>query len=215
MSFKGSLTRDFWLQVFFMNQCPPGPQVHHWGRFAFFLKFAEIIANKCFSPVSTTPAISCSAVSCLYWCPCCCWPHWCCVLLASLLWLVLFLAFLRISPWYSCCLPILLLPVFLSCCWLPAFLLFLVALLLLASPTVANIPTVSGILELLSFLMLKASLRYSWHLSACCCWFSYIPRFTVLAVAGMSAVLHVAGITFSPIFSLYSRSDSCLCPYCY
>jgi len=26
-SLKGSLTRDFRLQVFFMNQCPPGPQV--------------------------------------------------------------------------------------------------------------------------------------------------------------------------------------------
>ncbi len=43
--FKGSLTRDFWLQVFFMNQCPPGPQVFHWGRFEFFRKFAEIFAN--------------------------------------------------------------------------------------------------------------------------------------------------------------------------
>jgi hypothetical protein len=26
-SFKGCLTRDFRLQVFFINQCPPGPQV--------------------------------------------------------------------------------------------------------------------------------------------------------------------------------------------
>jgi hypothetical protein len=42
---KGSLTRDFRLQVFFMNQCPPGPQVFHWSHFEFFRKFAEIFAN--------------------------------------------------------------------------------------------------------------------------------------------------------------------------
>jgi hypothetical protein len=58
MPLKGSLTRDFRLQVFFMNQCPPGPQVFHWGRFEFFRKFAEIFANE-----SLTPAINCSAVS--------------------------------------------------------------------------------------------------------------------------------------------------------
>jgi hypothetical protein len=46
-----------------MNQCPPGPQVFHWGRFEFFQKFAEIFANEYLSPVSTTPAINCSAVS--------------------------------------------------------------------------------------------------------------------------------------------------------
>jgi hypothetical protein len=34
---KGSLTRDFRLQVFFMNQCPLGPQVCHWGRFSKIL----------------------------------------------------------------------------------------------------------------------------------------------------------------------------------
>ncbi len=34
----GSLTRDFRLQVFFMNQCPPDPQVFLWGRFEFFAK---------------------------------------------------------------------------------------------------------------------------------------------------------------------------------
>jgi hypothetical protein len=48
---KGSLTRDFRLQVFFMNQCPPGPQVFHWGHNEFFRKFAEIFANEYFSPV--------------------------------------------------------------------------------------------------------------------------------------------------------------------
>ncbi len=55
---KGSLTRDFRLRVFFMNQCPPGSQVFHWGRFEFFRKFAEIFANEYMSPVSTTPAIN-------------------------------------------------------------------------------------------------------------------------------------------------------------
>jgi hypothetical protein len=28
-----------------MNQCPPGPQVFHWGRSEFFRKFAEIFAS--------------------------------------------------------------------------------------------------------------------------------------------------------------------------
>ena len=60
--FKGSLTRDFRLQVFFMNQCPPGPQVFHWGGFVFFSqKFAEIFANEYLSPVS--PPINYSTVS--------------------------------------------------------------------------------------------------------------------------------------------------------
>ena len=36
--FKGSLTRDFRLQVFFINQCTPGPQVFHWSLFEFFSK---------------------------------------------------------------------------------------------------------------------------------------------------------------------------------
>ncbi len=58
-----SLTRDFRLQVFFMNQCPPGPQVFHWGHFEFFWKFAEIFEDEYLSPVSTTPAINCSVVS--------------------------------------------------------------------------------------------------------------------------------------------------------
>jgi hypothetical protein len=53
---KGSLTRDFRLQVFFINHGPPGPQVFHWGRFEFFRKFAEIFANEYLSPVSLTPA---------------------------------------------------------------------------------------------------------------------------------------------------------------
>jgi hypothetical protein len=42
---KWSLTRDFQLHVFFMNLCPPGPQVFQGGRFEFFRKFVEIFAN--------------------------------------------------------------------------------------------------------------------------------------------------------------------------
>jgi hypothetical protein len=53
----------FSTSVFFMNQCPPGPQVFHWGRFEFFRKFAEIFGNEYLSPVSLTPAINCSKVS--------------------------------------------------------------------------------------------------------------------------------------------------------
>jgi len=37
-SFKGSLTRDFRLQVFFVNQCPPGLWVSRWDRYDFFRK---------------------------------------------------------------------------------------------------------------------------------------------------------------------------------
>ncbi len=37
---------------------PIGPQVFHWSLFEFFQKFAEIFANECLSPVSTTPAIN-------------------------------------------------------------------------------------------------------------------------------------------------------------
>jgi hypothetical protein len=37
ITFKGSLTRDFQLQVFFMNQCPPGPWVPL-GPFQIFSK---------------------------------------------------------------------------------------------------------------------------------------------------------------------------------
>jgi hypothetical protein len=33
------------------------------GPFEFFQKFAEIFGNKCLSPVSMTPAISCSPMS--------------------------------------------------------------------------------------------------------------------------------------------------------
>ncbi len=45
LRFKGSLTRDFRLQVFFINQCPSGPWVFHKYHFDFFRKIAEIFAN--------------------------------------------------------------------------------------------------------------------------------------------------------------------------
>ncbi len=42
--FKGSLTRDFCLQVFFIHKFSPIPSVLHWGHFKFLRKFAEIFA---------------------------------------------------------------------------------------------------------------------------------------------------------------------------
>ncbi len=47
--FKGSLTRDFRLQVYSINRCPPAPWVSHWDRFELIRKFAEIIGNECLS----------------------------------------------------------------------------------------------------------------------------------------------------------------------
>jgi hypothetical protein len=46
-----------------VQQLCPGPQVFRRSRFEFFRKFTEIFKKECLSPVSTTPAISCSAVS--------------------------------------------------------------------------------------------------------------------------------------------------------
>jgi hypothetical protein len=57
------MTRDFRLQIFFMNQCSPGICLFSWGRLDFFRKFTEIFANEYLSPVPTTPAISYSPVS--------------------------------------------------------------------------------------------------------------------------------------------------------
>jgi hypothetical protein len=54
--FKGTVSRDFLLLVFFMNQFPPSPRVSHLDRFEFFLKFAEIFASQGAPPVSMTPA---------------------------------------------------------------------------------------------------------------------------------------------------------------
>ena len=52
---KGTVSRDFLLLVFFMNQFPPSPRVFHLDRFEFFRKFAEIFASQGAPPVSTTP----------------------------------------------------------------------------------------------------------------------------------------------------------------
>ncbi len=41
--FKGTMSRDFLLLVFFMSQFPRSPRV---SRFEFFLKFAEIFASQ-------------------------------------------------------------------------------------------------------------------------------------------------------------------------
>jgi hypothetical protein len=52
-----SLTRDFSLEVFFMNQFAEVPGVSHWGHLIFLRKtFAEIFATLCSSPVAMTPA---------------------------------------------------------------------------------------------------------------------------------------------------------------
>ncbi len=58
---SGSLIQNFRLQVFFMNQFPPGPWVSHLGPFRIVQKFAEIFTTwtLLLLPVSTAPAISC------------------------------------------------------------------------------------------------------------------------------------------------------------
>ena len=61
--FKGTVSRDFLLQVFFMNQFPPSPRVSHYDRFKFFRKFAAIFASKGAPPVSTTPVAKLPPVS--------------------------------------------------------------------------------------------------------------------------------------------------------
>jgi hypothetical protein len=54
-SIKGTVSRDFLLLVFFMNQFPPNPRVSHKDRFKFLRKFAEIFASQGLPPVSKTP----------------------------------------------------------------------------------------------------------------------------------------------------------------
>ncbi len=54
---KGSLTRYFRLQAFFMNLFPPGPWVSHWGHFKFFTKFADVFEIK-FITGAPTPVIN-------------------------------------------------------------------------------------------------------------------------------------------------------------
>jgi hypothetical protein len=60
---KGTVSRDFLLLVFFMNQFPPSPRVCHKDRFEFFRKFAEIFASKGAPPVSLTPVANLPPVS--------------------------------------------------------------------------------------------------------------------------------------------------------
>ncbi len=54
-SLKGTVSRDFRLLAFFMDQFPPSIRVYHYGHFKFFRKFAEIFAAQGTPPVSTTP----------------------------------------------------------------------------------------------------------------------------------------------------------------
>jgi hypothetical protein len=63
--FKGTVSRDFLLLVFFMNQFPPSSRVFHLDRFEFFRKIAEIFAfaSQGAPPVSTTPVANLPPVS--------------------------------------------------------------------------------------------------------------------------------------------------------
>ncbi len=88
---KGTVSRDFLLLVFFMNQFPPPPHptVFHLDRFEIFRKFAEIFASVVdtagkfatgvndtggkLPPVSTTPAANCHRYQ-RHWRQIC---HWC------------------------------------------------------------------------------------------------------------------------------------------
>ncbi len=51
----GTVSQDFRLLVFFMNQFSPSIWVYHYGHFDFFRKFAEIFAALGAPPVSMTP----------------------------------------------------------------------------------------------------------------------------------------------------------------
>ncbi len=62
IQFKGTVSRDFLLLVFFMNQFPPSPRVFHSDRFDFFRKFAEIFASQGAPPVSATPVANLSNI---------------------------------------------------------------------------------------------------------------------------------------------------------
>ncbi len=62
-TFKGTVSRDFLLLVFFTNQFPPSPWVFHLDRFEFFRKFSEIFASQGAPPVSTTPVANLPPVS--------------------------------------------------------------------------------------------------------------------------------------------------------
>ncbi len=53
--FKGTVSRDFLLLVFFLNKFPPSLWLYHQGCFEFFRKFTEILAAQGLPPVSMTP----------------------------------------------------------------------------------------------------------------------------------------------------------------
>jgi hypothetical protein len=55
MQVKGTVSRDFLLMVFFMNQFPPSPRVFHLDCFKLFQKLAEIFASEGAPPISMTP----------------------------------------------------------------------------------------------------------------------------------------------------------------
>ena len=67
MRLKGTVSRDFLLLVFFMNQFPPSPRVFHLDRFEIFRKVAEIFASQgappVSPPVSTIPVANLPPVS--------------------------------------------------------------------------------------------------------------------------------------------------------
>jgi hypothetical protein len=68
-TFKGTVSQDFLILVFFMNQFPLSPRVSHDDRCKFVRKFAEIFAcqgappAEKLTPVSTTPAANLPPVS--------------------------------------------------------------------------------------------------------------------------------------------------------
>ncbi len=59
---KGTVSRDFLLLVFSMNQFPPSPRVFHLDRFKFFRNFAEIFASQGAPPVSAAPVANFSSI---------------------------------------------------------------------------------------------------------------------------------------------------------
>jgi hypothetical protein len=61
-SIKGTVSRDFLLLVFFMNQFPPSSRVFHLDCFEFFRKLAEIFASQGAPPVSMTPVANFSNI---------------------------------------------------------------------------------------------------------------------------------------------------------
>jgi hypothetical protein len=60
---KGTVSRDFLLLVFFMNQFPPSPRAFHLDRFEFFRKFTEIFASQGAPPVAKLPPVSTTPVA--------------------------------------------------------------------------------------------------------------------------------------------------------